>query len=37
VPHEREVVSDEEVGEPELALEGLEQVDDLRADRDVER
>src|SRR4051794_23263798 len=31
------VVGDEEVGQPELALEVLEQVEDLRLDRDVER
>ena len=35
--HHREVVADEEVGEPELLLQVLEQVDDLRLDRDVER
>ena len=32
-----DVVGDEEVGEPELVLEVVEQVDDLRLDRDVER
>ena len=32
-----EVVGDEQVGEVELVLEVLEQVDDLRLDRDVER
>src|SRR5881628_1439099 len=31
------VVGDEEVGEPELRLEVLEQVDDLRLDGHVER
>ena len=31
------VVGDEEVGQPELALEVLEQVEDLGLDRDVER
>ena len=31
------VVGDEDVGQPELALELLEQVQDLRLDRDVER
>ena len=36
VADEREVVRDEEVREPEVALERLEQVDDLRANRDVE-
>ncbi len=36
VPHEREVVRDEQVGEIELALERLEEVDDLRANRHVE-
>ena len=37
VTHDREVVRDEEVGEVELRLERLEQVEDLRLDRDVER
>ncbi|CAM5491577.1 hypothetical protein SCANM63S_02430 [Streptomyces canarius] len=37
VPHDRQVVRDEEVGEVELALEPVEQVDDLRLDGDVER
>ena len=37
VADEREVVRDEEVGQPEVALQRLEQVDDLRADRHVER
>ena len=36
VAHDREVVCDEEVGQPELLLEILEQVDDLRLNRDVE-
>ena len=31
-----DVVGDEEVGEAELVLEVVEQVDDLRLDRDVE-
>ena len=31
-----EVVGDEEVGEAEVALQRVEQVDHLRADRDVE-
>ena len=35
--HHPEVVRDEEVGEVELVLEVLEQVDDLGLDRDVER
>ena len=35
--HDREVVGDEHVGRPELLLEVLEQVDDLRLDRHVER
>ena len=35
VPDDREVVRDEEVGEVEVALELLHQVDDLRLDRDV--
>ena len=37
VADDGQVVGDEEVGQPELALEPLEQVDDLRLDRDVER
>jgi hypothetical protein len=32
-----EVVGDEDVGELELVLEVLEQVDDLGLDRDVQR
>ena len=37
MPDDGEVVRDEEVGELELLLQVLEQVDDLRLDRDVER
>ena len=37
VPHDRQVVRDEDVGQAEVALQRLEQVDHLRADRDVER
>ena len=37
VAHDGQVVRDEQVGEPELALQVLQQVDDLRLDRDVER
>ena len=37
VPHHGEVVGDHEVGQPELLLQLLEQVDHLRLDRDVER
>ena len=37
MPHDGEVVRDEEVREVELLLQLLEQVDDLRLDRDVER
>jgi hypothetical protein len=36
VADDAEVVADEEVGEAELGLQVLEQVDDLRLDRDVE-
>ena len=36
VLHHGEVVGDEQVGEAELALQVLQQVDDLRLDRDVE-
>ena len=35
-PHHREVVRDEQVGEPELLLERLEQLEDPRLHRDVE-
>ena len=34
---DREVVRDEQVGEPAIALQILQQVDDLRLHRDVER
>ena len=37
VADDREVVRDEEVGEPQLVLQVGEQVEDLRLDRDVER
>ena len=37
VADDADVVGDEEVGEAELVLEVVEQVDDLRLDRDVER
>ena len=37
VAHDREVVGDEQVGQPEVRLEVFEQVDDLRLDRHVER
>ena len=37
VAHDGQVVRDEDVGQAEVALQRLEQVDDLRADRDVER
>ena len=37
VAHDGEVVRDEQVGQAELVLEVLQQVDDLRLDRDVER
>ncbi len=36
VPHHREVVGDEDVGKPEPALQVAQQVEHLRADRDVE-
>ncbi len=36
VAHDREIVGDEQVGQAELPLELLQQVDDLRADRHVE-
>ena len=35
--HHADVMADEQIGEPKLALELHEQVDDLRLDRDVER
>jgi hypothetical protein len=34
--HDREVVRDEQVAEPELVAKRVEQVEDLRLDRDVE-
>ncbi len=37
VAHHREVVGHEQVGQPELGLELLQQVDDLGLDRDVQR
>ena len=37
VADDAQVVGDEQVGQPEVALEPLEQVDDLGLDRDVER
>ena len=37
VLHDREVVRDEQVGQPQRVLQILEQVEDLRLDRDVER
>ncbi len=37
VAHDAQVVRDEDVGQPELRLEVLEQVEDLRLHRDVER
>jgi hypothetical protein len=37
VPHHGQVVGDDEVGEPELLLQVLQQVDDLRLHRHVER
>ena len=37
VPHDREIVGNEEIGEAELALEMFEQVDHLALDRNVER
>ncbi len=36
VPHHRQVVRDEQIGEVELALQVLQQVDDLRLDGDVQ-
>jgi hypothetical protein len=36
VPHDGQVVRDEEVGQRELVLQFVEQVDDLGLDRDVE-
>ena len=37
MPDHAEVVADEQVGEPELGAQVVEQVDDLGLDRDVER
>jgi hypothetical protein len=35
--HHGEVVGDEQIGQPQALAQRLEQVDDLRLDRDVER
>src|SRR6185295_6558418 len=35
--HDREIVADEEVGQPEVAAQIGEQIEDLRLHRDVER
>ena len=37
MPHDREIVCDEDVGKPELLLDVFEQVHDLCLDRDIER
>ena len=37
VPHHRQVVADEQVGEPETVLQVAHQVEDLRLHRNVER
>ncbi len=37
VPHDGEIMGDEQIGQPELVLQVLEQVDDLALDRHVER
>jgi hypothetical protein len=37
VLHHRQVVSDKDIGQAEAPLQVLQQVDDLRLDRDVER
>ena len=37
VAHHRQVVRDEQVGEPEILLQTHQQVENLRLDRDVER
>ena len=37
VPHDREIVRDEEVGQAALALQRFQQIDDLALDRHVER
>ena len=37
VAHDGEIVRDEEIGEPELALQVGQQVEHLRLDRHVER
>jgi len=34
--HHGEIMGDEEVGEAELGLQALEEVEDLRLDRDIE-
>ena len=37
MPHHRQIVRDEQIGEAEALAQILEQIDDLRLDRDVER
>ena len=37
MPHDRQIVRDEQVGQAEALAQILEQIDDLRLDRDVER
>src|SRR5205814_9290582 len=37
VPYHRQVVRDDQVGQTQLALQVVEQVDDLRLDRHVQR
>ena len=37
VPHDTQVVRDEQVRQPEVLLQSREQIDDLRAHADVER
>ncbi len=37
MPDDRQIVGDEEIGQPEIVLQILEQIDDLRLNRDVER
>ncbi len=37
VLHHGEIVRDEQIGQPEALLQVLQEVDDLRLDRDIER
>ena len=37
MPHHGKIMRDEQVGQPHIALQILQQIDDLRLDGDIER